>query len=650
MCRNGTEQAGSGGAPSPGNPPGDVPPPIVPTVTSDPRAPDFLAAFEEDYQLTPIADFLSRLKGETIAEKLANATLDDLQEVDQSELFESVKYSEHISEALVMIAERGATAANKEASDVFDFIVGQSNDLTAMNDTPNNLGRPKRGLAARVFSALLKDKQYETICKLIEKGVDTTEAFNTGGTQSDQERGLYSGWLEPLQHRLARNLHALPEPQAGTGQSQTPENKGMSSILECIKKRGELMMMPSWVEVKESPVITEFNNTGGTIWGFESMRQPYVQAAHTLKPTTPVRMKDIWDAVWRAINADGYKALLQRPKETINDFVDKGEKEIKEKWGQDGSKWKHAETGQNAVLENFRKAATSFLTEFSQQLPRLENESASQAGIDPGKLNSALACSAGLWWAKATQAKVYYCLDGINMNDVIDYKKVRNQAIDAFLRNGGQQVDSTGQNIEGFAEVITMVEIREILKHWDIFSETVVFFKKGQPCRGTQFDEAIQGWIKLLKADKFSKTPAPDRKKIKDSLAAIDGGLPDRIDGSAADGDGEDAEAQKNYDARAIVRKHLYLARITNTRPEIALAYIARKCDVLVKYSLLDGKLAACAANFQKLLRGNTSGEDIENARKEVEIAIGRSHSTLHESLTAALVRRPSELERSGDK
>ena len=55
------------------------------------------------------------------------------------------------------------------------------------------------------------------------------------------------------------------------------------------------------------------------------------------------------------------------------------------------------------------------------------------AGIQSDKLMGGLACKAGLWWAKSRGKPVYYCLDGINMDDVTNYKKVKNKAIEVFL-------------------------------------------------------------------------------------------------------------------------------------------------------------------------------------------------------------------------
>ena len=44
-------------------------------------------------------------------------------------------------------------------------------------------------------------------------------------------------------------------------------------------------------------MITEFKENPGTIWGFEDIRLPFVQAAHaTAHGLQPLRMMELWQA------------------------------------------------------------------------------------------------------------------------------------------------------------------------------------------------------------------------------------------------------------------------------------------------------------------------------------------------------------------
>jgi hypothetical protein len=50
-----------------------------------------------------------------------------------------------------------------------------------------------------------------------------------------------------------------------------------------------------------------------------------------------------------------------------------------------------------------------------------------------GKYMGSLACKAGLWWAKEVGEPVYYVMDGISIDDAIDYKVFKSAQINAIM-------------------------------------------------------------------------------------------------------------------------------------------------------------------------------------------------------------------------
>src|SRR5262249_42535273 len=155
----------------------------------------------------------------------------------------------------------------------------------------------------------------------------------------------------------------------------------------------------------------------GTIWGFEDIRMPFVQAAHeTAKGDQPLRMMELWKAVEESLSVKGYGKLLDNPEEAADEYAEYGASLLDKNTSK-------------TYIENFKKDAKAYLLEFAAQMPKgtfardkLEGRGKKRvseaAGIIPGKFMGGLACKAGLWWAKKEKKPVYYCLDGVDMDDV----------------------------------------------------------------------------------------------------------------------------------------------------------------------------------------------------------------------------------------
>jgi hypothetical protein len=222
------------------------------------------------------------------------------------------------------------------------------------------------------------------------------------------------------------------------------------------------------------------------------------------------------------------------------------------------------------------------------------------------------------------------------MADVIDYKKVKNKAIEAFLADGGV-LKSTNPH----REVVTMQELREILKNWDEFKGTVKFVDKGEILKDAKLDKFVaESRSKMEEANKRAgRSPAPPRADFAKELAAIDPKLMGRLERAAK----EQGSDETDKDARDIVRKSGYMLKIANTRPEYALKYIMSKCTVLVDYELIPEGLPNAAANLAKLasIDPPTQKSIIDKAAAVLVGQIKLCPPMFRQPLAAAMVRYP---------
>ncbi|OAI53077.1 hypothetical protein AYO44_16295 [Planctomycetaceae bacterium SCGC AG-212-F19] len=521
------------------------------------------------------------------------------------------------------------------------------------NDQTATIGA-RKGLGPRVCMGLWRTNSFDQICELIDYGVDTSlatrvpEGERTGG-------GVYSGFVQPVQHLASKLLHdaALRDQDKKIAKKEDKKTEtwepvrkkqadGAGQILAALEKAAtekkcKLDMLTRWSQVEESKMIVEFKENPGTIWGFEDIRMPYVDCAHEVDEVDqPLRMMELWTAVMESLSPEAFDRLLEDPKNAVGDFIDKGVKELAN--SRDPMIKKLAES--EDFIKNFKKDAEAFLLEFATQMPKATfarptlddaGEKAAMtvsevAGIKPDKFVTGLACKAGLWWAKKENKPVYYCLDGINMADVTNYKKVKKKAVEDFLNADGK----------GHDEVITLVELREILKNWKQFEGTVKFVEKGNILQGKDLEQKVKGWQKdLRKANKQAgRMPAPDFKVFTNDLNKIDGGLLVEL--------GKQKDVDKaNMDARDIVKKYGYLVKVANTRPHIVLEYISNKCGVLIEYKLIAPGLPQAGRALRSANRKKNE-ENIKDAKESLGGEIGKCHKDFRKPLKAALLPVPT--------
>ena len=558
---------------------------------------------------------------------------------------------------------------NRDASRDPVLFAMLANEMSAevWNDSSSAIGAPKRGLGPRVCSALWNKGGHDEICALIDMGVDTSLAAQTdarGGL------GVYSGFVMPLQHVLQKYIpdleHLGTDAANDWDAAYRSEVEGAQKIFAALERNGSATSLTDWQEIKDSEMLAEFQENPGTIWGFENMRGPYVRAAHeTDEGVRPVRMMELWDAVAPFLNEKAYDKLLENPgpeiERIVEQAVDKVGKDI-DKVGPNPSglgKYDDVARDKQQYLDNFRAEATTYLEEFASQVPEgtIARSSKDMEGVErPGgqiaggaltvadvtgthfdKFMSSFACKAGLWAAKNEGKPVYYCLDGINMDDVINYKQVKNKAIEAFLTDGGA-TDSKASH----KEVVTMVEVREILNNWDELKDTVKFANKGVMLKDDALDAAILDWkTRMDQSDALAgRAPAPAKANFARELAALDPSLPDLLNSVA---ERDDDPTETDQDARDIVLKAGYLVKFANTRPQYVVKYLMSKCGVLTQYGLLPIGLVGAATTLGQLASQDpaASQQQIDAATVTLTDQLKHCAPQFRQPLAQALVNYP---------
>ncbi|MDX1945270.1 MAG: hypothetical protein SFU86_07675, partial [Pirellulaceae bacterium] len=462
-------------------------------------------------------------------------------------------------------------------------------------------------------------------------------ALQQAGAQSDGEEKLKHAAFE-----LA--LSEIPQPKLKHNLIPFTKSrvKGAKMLYEALDKKGGSVTVTSWDEIKDSEMIAAFQENPGTIWGFEYLRMPYVQAAHeTDEGAQPIRMMELWDAVEKTFPPDIYEKLLAKPDQTADEILQtltltKTPKEFSGKKEQD-------------FEEAFKRDAKKFLLELAKQMPKglftsdykdvtgntptittqtskgPETTNARMSdvmGVDQNKYMSSFACKVGLWWAKEEKKPLYYCLDGINMDDAINYKIVKNAAIAEFVNGGGLSEDA-----KSFGDVVTFKEIREILKNWDDLKGTVIFTLKGKVFTPEQAEQKVTEWKQKMELanQQAGRPKAPPKATFTKALNDLDKKLLERIP-NTEDGD---------KDARDIVKKSAYLRKVANTRPSILLKYIESKCTVLAKpeYGLLSPDLSRTAVAYSK-----AADNEVDAKKKLMLNAIKGCHASFRVPLRNALL------------
>ena len=155
---------------------------------------------------------------------------------------------------------------------------------------------------------------------------------------------------------------------------------------------------------------------------------------------------------------------------------------------------------------------------------------------------------------------------------------------------------------------------------------------------GSDFEKELAEWQQLMKAadEEAKKIPAaPPKAEFAAQLNKIDptllGRLPDNAEG--------------NRDARSIVRKTGYLARMANTRPSIVLKYLISKCEVLFKYDLIPGREQVIdAAKQVRQLAEKGASPALTEATVALGKLLGGVNAAFREPLRLALLQFPDEV------
>ncbi|MET7422680.1 hypothetical protein [Dactylosporangium sp. NPDC005555] len=393
-------------------------------------------------------------------------------------------------------------------------------DLEAWN-------KPKQGLAARAYNMLWHAGRFGDMIALIDRGVSPRLPATTGSDNGRNREGVWSGYIQPLEHLLG-NYVRLADPEVMDREVTNPEERrkvlGAAALLKTLAGRGDTTIVTTWKEVKSCQAIIGFADHPGTIWGFEDVRLPYVQAAHeTEKGAQPVRMMEIWDAVEKALDATGYPALLADPDTVIAKCIDIGLAKLKTGIAEKPREYYKRDSPE--FEQRFREQAESYLRFLAKQTPTAKLAVADLSGKRPDKWMGALGCKAGLWWAASKGEPVYYVLDGLNERDAIDYKAYKTKKINKRM--------AEPLKFQAFGEVITLSEIREILKHWDDtddagkrLRDVVKMVERGNVLEGEKL-EKVDEWAREMRAadlatkERLKRTP-PSKAALAPKLKGLD--------------------------------------------------------------------------------------------------------------------------------
>jgi hypothetical protein len=403
-----------------------------------------------------------------------------------------------------------------------------------------------RGLAARAYNALWEAGRFDLICDLIKAGVDSMQSCSDSMDMGRRREGIWSGYVQPLEHLLGNYLKLVaagpsaipPVPTIADGEDDSVTRAavvdaelkakevaktnskiaGAKLIFDTLDSANSAGILTSFAKVEQCQLVGQFAKVPGTIWGFEDVRLPYVQASReTPNGAQPIRMWDIWTAIDPALSQIGYTALLTDPDTTIPQCVKTGVDKIKEGIKAKNPQYAFAVSTPDPdgarFLAAFEQQATTYLRFFSQQVPLAKFATAQRAGSNISKLMGAIGCKVGLWWAKDQGKPVYYCLDGIDMSQVVSYKSFKNKAINTILQKPGSNQ---------YCEVITFAELREIIRNWRDFAGVVTFVDRGKLV--SPDDKRIQDWRQqvLLDSTELPSRLAPDKALFATELNALD--------------------------------------------------------------------------------------------------------------------------------
>lgn len=358
---------------------------------------------------------------------------------------------------------------------------------------------PGKDLAARLLNLLWTAGEYDLICQLITAGIDCTASAKAWGVA--RREGVHTGYVQPLTHLLGKYVKpiALLSTRATMTPTERAKVEGAQRVVAAINgltKRPEIVL--DFTKIQSCQLVKSFETGPGWIWGFEDVRLPYILAARaTAYGQRPLRMLDMWTAVGTVVSVKDYEALVTKPTETIAKAIQYGEAVLTNEI-RSHPEW-HDGIKPTFMLE-FRHMCTDFLHFFAKSRPYgAYLAPPEQSGKDTSKRISTYACTIGLHWSAARGLPVYYCLDGLNMQDVVNYKRYKVKEINAYL----SALDTSDERLlrhGPFMEVITLAEVREILRHWEQLGKVIHFVKQGTMMTKDEADRFVTKWRAELDA------------------------------------------------------------------------------------------------------------------------------------------------------
>jgi hypothetical protein len=605
--------------------------------------------------------------------------------VDTKKLKEALGDSEHQVAAQVLIKTSGADATNTAVEDWMWKAVKKE-----------DWADKSLGLSAQVFNSLWNAGKFDKIATLLDKDqpCDPSQPHSMGcnmGRGLKGVEGIWSGYVQPLEHLLGnyvkkvgglkdsplhKELETLTstsqkfkqeleeakalaakagESGADGGKAQAAADakqkeydeaekarakkegeikklEGAQKVLAALDKSGKASVLIDYGEIKGSGMIKEFTKKPGTIWGFEDVRMPYVQAAREGEHgQQPLRMWEMWEAIDPALTEGGYDDLLEDPDEAIPRFIALGVEKIK-KGMQEKDNHEYDGRDEKEFIKRFEEQATSYLSHLSKQPPKGEFRGvADPSGVDAGKLMGALGCKAGLWWAankKDPEEPVYYCLDGIKMEDATSYKKLKNANIQAKLSDPSKP---------NHLEVITFAEIREILKNWDQLKGTVKFYEQGELLAPEVQEKRVEEWIAKMRGHNkdTGKRPAPKAEKYKAVLEKLDPQIFDKLDDPLErNEDGRDADRN----ALRIVRASANLKRAAKAKHrEVLIGYLkSKQCRALIEWGFVPVGLTDLADVVEEARKN--ARDDAKDWLQKLKTALGLVNDEFKDAVSKKLL------------
>lgn len=478
----------------------------------------------------------------------------------------------------------------------------------------------EKGVAATTYDMLWRNGRADDIAQLVAAGWDTGQPKRGG-------QG-YSGFTMPIAHQAAGWLHALdrtPEQLKSAGLSVPDEDllkkpdgpqawaerQAMArTVLGAIGKRDAqsggqtAIMLSSYEDVKKSPVMAQWKKQPGTFWGFENVRMPFVQ--HARESTTEsgdkggdmvLRMMDMWTSLGKLtarIKDPQYDELMKNPGPVIERLVREAldAPEVKER----------ATGGDNDYARQYEREVRSFLKRLAAERHIDDNEVIEARGNNAtsGKYMGAQLCRHGLDWLKDNGKVLYYCLDGIAEEDFLSYRSVKYEQ----MRSAQVQGKPPGAH----DKVITLVELRHIVRSWSSLRNTVRFTKLGQPIADQ--DALVARWARAIEQDKagagarpLPKSPSEFPPELQQELKGL-GVQPDMP-----------AEA-----AFSVARGALGIRRAVGAQEPAVLTSLLRHktCEPLVKAGFLHEALIRACEGLVQVSSDPGRAEDAARLRQLV--------------------------------